>query len=219
MTATAGRRSLAKFQKLGWTVCAIAIIVAVGSFVGAAASKGPTAAVSSSSPTTTRGDAIVNAASARRSIPRRLSIPSIDVNAGIGVVGLQSNDQVEVPPNTRVVSWFRYGPTPGQPGSSVILGHVDSYVGPGVFFRLRDLKAGASIQVILADDVTATFRVIKVVQYSKTDFPDRLVYGPHGGRLLNLVTCGGVFDHATGHYESNIVVFSRLVRATRVPAI
>jgi hypothetical protein len=53
------------------------------------------------------------------------------------------------------------------------------------------------------------------VQYSKSAFPDRLVYGSHGTRSLQLVTCGGVFDQATGHYESNIVVFSHLVSVTK----
>lgn len=203
---------------MGWTICAIGMIVALGSLVGVVATRGPEVTVLSSSPTNLRGGANVNESSMRRSVPHQLSIPSIDVNASIGIVGLQSDGQVMVPPNTRVVSWFRYGPTPGQSGSSVILGHVDSYVGPGVFFHLRDLKAGASIQVVLADSVTATFRVIKVVQYAKANFPDSLVYGSHGGRLLNLVTCGGVFDHATGHYESNIVVFSQFVRATAAAA-
>jgi hypothetical protein len=40
----------------------------------------------------------------------------------------------------------------------------------------------------------------------------RHVYGTHGAsRSLELVKCGGVFDHATGHYLSNVVVYSRLL--------
>jgi hypothetical protein len=72
--------------------------------------------------------------------------------------------------------------------------------------------------VVSKDGVTTHFLVTEVVQYSKTSFPDRLVYGSHGTRSLQLVTCGGVFDHATGHYESNIVVFSNLVSVTPAKA-
>ena len=146
--------------------------------------------------------------------PVELSIPSIGVSTRLGEVGLQANRQVQVPNSTAYASWFDLGPTPGQIGSSVILGHVDSYRGPGVFFRLRSLAVGDSVNVTLADGVRATFAVTGVVQYSKNDFPDALVYASRGVRALQLVTCGGAFDHQTGHYESNIVVFTRLRHVT-----
>lgn len=143
--------------------------------------------------------------------PVALEIPSIGVNTRIGELGLQPDGQVQVPTTTRVAGWYRYGVTPGQIGSAVILGHVDSYLGPGVFFNLKSVKAGATLDLTLADGVRARFVVTEVVQYLKTSFPDRLVYGPHGAsRSLQLVTCGGGFDHATGHYLSNVVVFSHL---------
>ena len=119
-----------------------------------------------------------------------------------------------VPTNTHVVGWYDDGPTPGEIGSAVILGHVDSFSGPGTFFYLKNLKVGDSITVKLADGVVTHFAVVKVVEYSKTAFPDQLVYGSHGTRSLQLVTCGGTFDHETGHYESNIVVFSRLTSSS-----
>lgn len=59
----------------------------------------------------------------------------------------------------------------------------------------------------------ARFVVTDVVRYLKTAFPDRLDYGAHGAiRSLQLVTCEGVFDHATGQYLSNVVVYSHLER-------
>jgi hypothetical protein len=100
-------------------------------------------------------------------------------------------------------------------GSAVILGHVDSNRGPGIFFEIKTLPVGALIEVRLADRTTTLFRVTSVVQYAKSSFPDTLVYGSSGGRELNLVTCGGTFNHETGSYESNIVVFSRLVGVAR----
>ncbi|NNN10051.1 MAG: class F sortase [Acidimicrobiaceae bacterium] len=138
-------------------------------------------------------------------------VPSLGISTTVGQLGLQANHQVQVPKSVHTVGWFRLGPTPGQIGSSVILGHVDSYLGPGVFFNIKTLPLGALIEVRLANHTIALFRVTSVVQYAKTNFPDTLVYGSSGGRDLNLVTCGGTFNHQTGSYESNIVVFSRLV--------
>ena len=145
-----------------------------------------------------------------RSTPVRLLIPKLDLSTGIILLGLKSNGEVMVPTSVHDVGWFRQGPTPGEIGSSVILGHVDSSNGPGVFFQLKTLASGDLIRVTLADGVTATFKVRSVAQYPKTAFPSELVYGSHGIRSLNLVTCGGFFNHTTGSYESNIVVFSTL---------
>jgi sortase (surface protein transpeptidase) len=143
--------------------------------------------------------------------PVRLRIPAISINTAVGTLGLQPDHQVMVPTSTHVVDWYIDGPTPGRVGSAVMLGHVDSYLGPGTFFYLKLLKTGDAITVTLADGIVTHFTVTKVVEYAKASFPDRLVYGSHGIRGLQLVTCGGTFDHETGHYESNIVVFSHLV--------
>ncbi|MBW4029748.1 MAG: class F sortase [Acidobacteria bacterium] len=141
-------------------------------------------------------------------------VPALGIDLAVGQLGLQANHQVQVPTTAHTVGWFRLGPTPGQVGSAVILGHVDSYRGPGVFFELKTLAVGAPIEVRRADGSVMEFRVTRVVEYPKSNFPDALVYGSSSGRYLNLVTCGGTFDHATGSYESNIVVFSRLVGVT-----
>ena len=55
---------------------------------------------------------------------------------------------------------------------------------------------------------TLTFRVTDVEQYRKDVFPVDVVYGPTPGPELRLVTCGGQFDRAAGHYLSNTVVFA-----------
>lgn len=149
-----------------------------------------------------------------RSQPLTLTIPALGIKTAVGTLGLQPDHQVMVPTSSHVVDWYIDGPTPGQIGSAVILGHVDSYKGPGTFFYLKDLKSGNAITIKLADGDVVHFAVVKVVQYSKVAFPDRLVFGSHGFQSLELVTCGGTFDHETGHYESNIVVFSRFVSSS-----
>ena len=200
-----------------WTLCGVFVLVGALLAVHASAPQDQprrllTPTTGSGATTTARVRvATPVGADVRHSWPRRLIVPSLGISTSVGPLGLQSDHQVQVPTSVHTVGWFRLGPTPGQIGSSVILGHVDSYLGPGVFFNIKRLGVGALIEVVLDDGDTVRFRVLEVVQYAKSHFPDALVYGTSGARLLNLVTCGGTFDHTTGSYESNIVVFSRLV--------
>ena len=146
-----------------------------------------------------------------RSRPVHLWIPALNVSASVIVLGLNSDGSVQVPPNTVETGWYKYGPAPGQRGSSVILGHVDSYRGIGVFFYLRNLRPGNLVRVELADRKIVNFSVIGLREYTKGQFPEKVVYGYRSYAGLQLVTCGGVFDHATGHYLSNIVVYTKRV--------
>jgi len=154
-----------------------------------------------------------------RSIPVTLRVPAIGLAVFLGSsLGLNLDGSVQVPAGTQQPGWLQLGPTPGQIGSAVILGHVDSTAGPGVFFDLRTLAAGDVVDVGLSDGVTAQFTVDSVAQYSKLAFPAQRVYGSHGSSALQLVTCGGVFDHQTGSYLSNIVVYTSLTAVVPAPA-
>jgi hypothetical protein len=88
----------------------------------------------------------------------------------------------------------------------VIAGHVDSYAGPAVFFRLRELTAGAEILVDRADGSTVGFTVSGLDRFPKDRFPTRAVYGPTHRPELRLITCGGVFDRGLRSYRDNVVV-------------
>jgi sortase (surface protein transpeptidase) len=148
---------------------------------------------------------------APRSTPTELQIPAIGLAVSLSTLGLSPDGTVQVPTDIQQPGWFRLGPSPGQIGSAVILGHVDSDQGPAVFFKLRSLVAGDLITVNLADGNTAQFKVTSVAMYLKSNFPDQAVYGSRGVSELQLVTCAGAFDTQTGHYLSNIVVYSSLV--------
>jgi hypothetical protein len=149
-----------------------------------------------------------------RSAPVALYIPHIGVRAKIISLGLTSGGAVRVPPLARpfITSWYDRGPTPGAPGAAVIFGHVDSAaVGPAVFYRLGNLRPGDLVYVTLQDRRTALFRVYSAALYQKAEFPDQAIYGYTSWPSLRLVTCGGQFDRATGHYLSNTVVFAQYV--------
>jgi hypothetical protein len=173
----------------------------VGSHVLRPASVGDAATVPSK----------VAPAVAVRSAPVELRIPAIALTVSLSTLGLNPDGTVQVPTNFQQPGWYQLGPSPGQVGSAVILGHVDSYRGPAVFFQLRTLKAGDPVDVNLADGATAHFVVSSVAMYPKVQFPTQQVYGSHGDSELQLVTCGGVFDSHTGSYLSNIVAYSTLV--------
>ncbi len=152
-----------------------------------------------------------------RSVPVSLQVPTIGVSTSLSALGLNATGTVQVPTNDEQPGWYELGPTPGQTGSSVILGHVDTFKGPGVFFRLRTLEAGDQVDVTLADGTVVRFAVSTVAQYTKAQFPDQEVYASHGFSGLQLVTCGGTFDSQTGHYLSNIVVYTTLVGTSPGP--
>jgi sortase (surface protein transpeptidase) len=140
--------------------------------------------------------------------PIRLRIPAMHVNSRIVDLGLQSDGAIQVPGSTAVAGWYDRGPRPGQPGPAVILGHVDSTRGPGIFFDLYRIRAGTLIEVDRSDGSTASFRVTKISKVAKTRFPTDLVYAPTLDPTLRLVTCGGSFDPARGSYRDNVIAFA-----------
>ena len=139
--------------------------------------------------------------------PVSLSIPLIGVKTQLITLGLAADGSLQVPSSTSVAGWYTGSPRPGAVGSAIIVGHIDSLTGPGVFYRLSELRRGDDVYVKRADRTTAQFRVTSVQTYLKDHFPTQTVYGPTPDAELRLITCGGAFDPATGHYLSNIVVY------------
>ena len=155
----------------------------------------------------------------RRSLPVAIVIPAIAVRSKLLHLGLNSDGTIQVPSLAATpgqAAWYKYSATPGQIGVSVIEGHVDTYQGPAVFFRLGALRPGDVVDVTLADGITAVFRVTGVRQYLKSEFPARTIYGATRYAALRLITCGGAFDYATGHYLSSTVVFASLTSSRGV---
>lgn len=148
-----------------------------------------------------------------RSQPTRITIPRIGVDAPTAPLGLDRNQQIAVPPlqQADTVGWYKLGPSPGEAGTAVVVGHVDSRAtGRAVFFRLGALKPKDTIEVLRKDGKKVRFTVDGVVRYPKKKFPSALVYGHTGKAQLRLITCGGAYDKAAKSYKDNIVVFASL---------
>jgi Sortase domain len=139
--------------------------------------------------------------------PLSISIPSIGVESSLVPTGVLEDGTVAVPPDANIAGYFTGGPRPGQRGPAVIMGHVDSQkTGPGVFWHLVDLAAGAMVTVKTTTG-PQQFVVQSVEQYPKNEFPTARVYGPVPDAALRLITCGGSFDRSIGHYRDNIIAF------------
>jgi LPXTG-site transpeptidase (sortase) family protein len=152
--------------------------------------------------------AVPKLGTARVAKPVSLEIPAIGVKTSLTHLGLTSSGTLQVPPTATVAGWYTGSPRPGATGSAVIAGHIDSYKGPGVFFRLSDLTRGDRIYVRRTDGTLAVFKVTAVQMYAKDRFPTEAVYGPAPDPELRLITCGGTFDYSTRSYLSNTIVFA-----------
>ena len=154
------------------------------------------------------------AAPIARTVPVRVIIPALDVNASVMPEGTDAAGDLEMPPLTaqNLAAWWDGGVAPGQDGPAVIAGHVDNASGPLVFWNLRLLRPG---DVVETEPGNLRFTVTAVTQVSKAGFPSASVYGPTKDPELRLVTCGGTFDYATGHYLSNVIVYARETAAAK----
>jgi sortase (surface protein transpeptidase) len=196
---------------------AAAAAIASAALTGCSSGSGGTPNGSGSQPAASQAAAKSTKPFGDRSVPTRLSIPKLKVNAPIEQVGLAPDGTVQTPAldETNMTGWYKHGPTPGQKGPAVILGHVDTAkTGPSVFFKLRSLKAGDKVTVQRKNGSAATFIVQHLQDASKKQFPTKKVYGDLSYSGLRLITCGGKFDRAKGSYEDNEIVFAKLASTT-----
>lgn len=152
-------------------------------------------------------------------VPQHIRIPSLDITTTFEEpLGLNPDRTIEVPEGYEEVGWYRHGPTPGELGPAVVLGHVDSRDGPAIFYSLGQLAAGDSVFIDREDGTTAEFRVTELARYEQEGFPRELVYGDIDHAGLRLVTCSGDYDRNTDRYSHNLVVYAELVGATSSPS-
>lgn len=143
-----------------------------------------------------------------KSVPISLEIPDISLTTDLITLGKNDDGTLATPDRYDIAGWYTLSPTPGEIGPAVIVGHVDNYLGPAVFFYLKDLQPGQSIYVNRTDGSRVRFTVDRVELVDQQSFPTQQVYGNIDYAGLRLITCGGDFDPLTGHYLSNTVVYA-----------
>ncbi|MGW7378366.1 class F sortase [Streptomyces sp. NPDC054794] len=145
--------------------------------------------------------------------PTRLLIPKIDVDAPFTALTLGPSGQLQPPPagNVNLVGWYADGVSPGEAGTSIIAGHVDTTTSAAVFANLDELETGDRFSVERADGNEATFVVDSAETFAKDDFPSSRVYADTPRAEARLITCAGDYDHTAKDYTENLVVFAHLV--------
>jgi len=177
-------------------VRALALGLAAFSVLGSSA---PTSAASSNTVTVPRG------------WPKSVTIQKIGVKASVEAVDLSKASQVHAPAKWGDVAWYTRGPRPGEVGRASIYGHVDSTCCPAVFYKLKDLKAGDTVQVNYAKGRPLTFRVLWQGNFANTQLPIKFLYGGSTEHGLVLFTCSGVFHRDGTGYDHKLIVYARLV--------
>lgn len=126
-------------------------------------------------------------------------------------LGLDRDRRLTAPPDDdpKLVGWYRHGASPGEQGTAVAVGHLDTDSGPAVFAGLTELKRGRIVKARRADGRIAVYTVDRIKSYDKAHFPSQEVYGARGRPELRLITCGGDYDRRKG-YSGNLVVFAHL---------
>ena len=138
--------------------------------------------------------------------PGRIRIPAARVDAAVEPVQARRAG-IEVP-SEGWAGWYAGGARPGEPGRAVLIGHVDTEDGPGVFARVPSLDRGARIEVVDHRGAPHAYRVVGITRVRKSRFPTGAVYGHSSNPVLVLVTCGGPYRPGGG-YRDNVLVYAR----------
>lgn len=159
------------------------------------------------------GSALLSPNTAPAPTPVGLAIETLDIaDASVVDVGVESNGEMEIPGATEI-GWYRYGPTPGSPGSAVLAAHIAFNGRDGVFRNLDDITAGAIVRVRYDDGTSRAFRVTEIAQYAKDELPIDRIFAKEGAPVLTLITCGGDFNRSLRSYSDNLVVYASPIDA------
>ncbi|MFC4910754.1 sortase domain-bontaining protein [Actinomadura gamaensis] len=150
-------------------------------------------------------------------VPTRLLIPAIGLSAPLGRVGRDGAGAIPTPPRDEPdhACWLASGPSPGEPGAALVLGHLDTASGPAVFARLGELRPGEIIGVARSDGTVAVFRMIRAEQVPKRLFSEARVRLAGTVPELRLITCAGRHDEKRHAYDDNLIVYATFAAAYR----
>lgn len=146
--------------------------------------------------------------------PSSLRIPKVGIDAGFVPLGLNADQTIQTPTVYDKAGWYKYGPSPGEIGPAVVVGHVDSPTSPAIFWRLDELGLGDIIEVERSDKTVARFKVTKIKQVPRNNFPNQEVYGSINYAGVRLITCAGQFDRKVHRYTHNLVVYGSMINSS-----
>lgn len=146
------------------------------------------------------------------SLPSRILIPALAIDAPVQRVGVNAKGNMAAPSNFTDVAWYKYGTVPGMKGSAVMAGHVDNGLGlPGVFKNLEDIRAGDDVFIIDRKGRQLHFEVTDIEVYPYKAVPIGELFGRHDVSRLNLITCEGEWVPGDKTYDHRMVIYTELV--------
>ncbi|MET9498876.1 class F sortase [Streptomyces sp. NPDC006552] len=157
----------------------------------------------------------------RAAKPQRIDIGALHIRAPVVARGLDGGGAIDPPPYDQegVVGWYGAGARPGESGTALFVGHVDTESRPAVFYHLSEATSGDKVRVVRDDGSVVEFTVEDVQVFSRKTFDPHKVYGQHraGRAELRLITCGGTFDKTSRTYTANVVVSAYLTGVDEAP--
>jgi sortase (surface protein transpeptidase) len=188
---------------------AAAQVAALSRKAHVAATAAAAAVASASQPTPTAVSNYVVAPN----LPRYLMIPKLGVDARVMQVGVTTSGALGTPNNIFDTAWYTGSAEPGQSGATLIDGHVSSSTSHGVFYGLKTLELGDSIQIVRGDGTIFNYQVMKTQVYTAGNVNMQAAMTPitPGTPGLNLIT--GTGDVIPGASSSNerIIVFAKQI--------
>lgn len=146
-------------------------------------------------------------------LARYLNIPKLNIHARVLQVGVIASGQVGTPDNVFDTAWYTGSAKPGQPGATLIDGHVSSWTTHGVFYSIKQLVPGDALQIVRGDGAMINYQVVTTQTYSVNSVNMQAALSPitAGKSGLNLITCTGQFNASTHEFNERVVVFAQQV--------
>ncbi len=146
-------------------------------------------------------------------LPRYIKIPKLKVYSRVLQVGVTSSGALATPNNVYDAAWYTGSAKPGQPGATLIDGHVSSWTTNGVFYGIKNLVAGDNIQIVRGDNTVLNYQVVKTQVYDadNVDMQAAVTSIASGKSGLNLISCTGKVKPGTSEFTQRVIVFAKQV--------
>jgi sortase (surface protein transpeptidase) len=146
--------------------------------------------------------------------PRFLRIPSLGVFSRVKNLGVTAEGAVDAPRNIYDTGWYNGSARPGSSfGSSLILGHVSGWTGPGVFKKINELPVGGEFEIEKGTGEIIKYSVTRSekLPLDQIDMGKILSTEVTGKHDLKLMTCSGKYNPATETFEDRFIVYAKKI--------
>jgi len=155
----------------------------------------------------------------RVTAPLRMVIGSLNVDAPVITLGMDSAGIPQVPLNGGDVAWYDFSHKPGEGSNAVFAGHINWEGKLGVFGKLSEMKKGDTVKLVADDGRVFTYEVFENFSVDPKDPASLKVMAPTEKDIVTLITCGGTWipnpsQRFGGDYTDRTIVQAQLVRST-----